>query len=236
MDAYSLLDRLQSDLHGRLLADELLSDVPVLLETRGLTESDVATALTTLNERADGKLGLVAIVLMPQVDTESTGGAPIFTVRPQVRVIETPLINRDEGGVGITNSMAGLRIIHALHGYIAHGIAQQVTVADQAMAPAEGLPDGNVGVDVFFRMAGGVDLPRKVLTPRIEQNGGQVSMHTGTASAEIRFTTDSVYPRPDADGSTLYTTPVTLDPGTLIRAVGYRAGFLASDAAAFKTQ
>lgn len=220
------IERDQEDFHQRLLADNFLSEVPVLLQRKGVTDSDIAEALATLNERAPGKLGAVIVVLMPALTPESTDNPnPNYNVTLTVQVIENPLLNGDaNGGIGLSCEQIARRV-RQLFQLFAPGNGKTWWLSD--MAPAE-VAEGSISYAVTFSRKGGDNMPGKLELPRCRINKqGEVTIEQAAVEllSKIYYTTDGTYPSSQNPSAKPYADPFIPDAAvTLIRAVAEPAG------------
>src|SRR5215467_5751999 len=113
------VDQWQSDVVGRLAGSAYLSDVIIIQERLGTTETEVDEALKTFRAATNPnkKAGVAIIVFMPE---RRDYGAEInlkCSVVQMVRVIEIPKINRKEGGTNKWASGVSLEIEDLLHAW-----------------------------------------------------------------------------------------------------------------------
>lgn len=221
MDPFDILDQLQRDVAGRITADPAFAQIAVLVQEKGLTESDVAEGLAGM-QATGGKAGAAIVVMLPDRESQypdAPGPARLLTIT--ARVIELPLINRGDGGTGLTAAHISSVVEHLFH---------QVTLGDLTLRHTATWPapiEGAIAFDVRFSTEHYLPAADRVQTPAITSAGGQVALACGTEGADIRYTLDGSYPRPDA---ALYSAPIDADPAD-VRAVAYLDGFQASDLA-----
>lgn len=105
----------QLDIAARLEADDMFSDLPVLVQRKGVTESDIELALSTLNTNS-GKMGALLVVLMPALEPESPEApGPRYRIISTVQVIEQPLFNLGDDGTGKSAEQLAERVRQLLH-------------------------------------------------------------------------------------------------------------------------
>jgi hypothetical protein len=220
----------QEDIFSRLSGDATFSDVSVLLERRGVTESDIEIALSVLNTKA-GKIGACAVVLMPTLQpNEPDAPGPEYFVEIGVQVISQALFNASAGGgTGKTAEDLALRVRQLLHrfdgGLGAWSFAR--------MEPILGDP-GKVTYAVLFRRTAQDEALPKAPLPLIEPEGGatpaSVTLAAGDADA-IWYTTNGSYPSPSNATATLYTVAIAIATPAILRAVAYKTNRQASNVA-----
>jgi hypothetical protein len=219
----------QEDFWWRLLADPAIAEVPVLLQRKGVTESDVETALAGLQPRYEGaRAGVAIIVLMPSLTPETPDvPGPMYQVQLTAQVLELPLVAQGDGGIGLT----------------AEAIAQVVRRSGHQWANGEGglyvfdgmepIPvDGKISYGVRFTRQAGDAVPARVSQPSIHGVGGspgEYELTCITPGAEIYYTTDGSYPASSNGAATLYTAPFAIADGTTVRAAAEAAGLIPSD-------
>lgn len=216
----------QLDIFARLSADELFSDVPVLQQRKGVTESDIEVALSTLNTKS-GKMGALLVVLMPTldpVDPEAPG--PRYRIIGTVQAIEQPLFNLGADGTGKSAEQLAERVRQLLH-HCNFGRGSVWTFA--GMEPVE-QGEGKIAYGVrFARLAGDGADPRQP-TPQLSAAGLTVTVSADPA-ASVYYTIDGTYPHAGNTAASLYSAPVTLSAAGTFRAVAYRTGYLPSNVA-----
>lgn len=220
----------QEDFFGRLLADPRLSDVAVLLQRKGVTESDVESALSVFNDRGTGKLGAAVIVLMPSLTPQSPNlPSAEYDVRITVQVIEMPLVNLGDTGSGISAEQLAQRV-RQLFQVFSNGYGSSFTFA--GMEPIA-VSAGQISYGVSFTRLAGDPFDGKVATPAIEGDSDDapatVTITCGTAGAAIYYTTDGSYPSSQNTAATLYTVPFAQADATTIRASAEKADLLSSN-------
>jgi hypothetical protein len=230
MNLFELLPAIQEDIGARLEADEFFTHIAVLVQRKGVTESEIETALNVLNA-ASGKVGACAIVLMPTLSAPNANvPGPQFQIDFIVRVLENPTLNRDAGGTNKSAEEIALRVLHLLHHFTALGRVGTLYAAKNAATPFAEL-DGIVGYDCQLSTMAGLPFADKVQTPGIAVAGVlpdvSVTITCGTAGASVFYTLDESYPR--NPGATLYTAPFSLAAAATIRAAAYLDGKISSD-------
>lgn len=226
------LDQLEQDQHdfyGRLLADEYLADVKILLEAKGDIEPDVNQALSSFNERG-GKIGACAIVLMPTLTSDSPNSpGPRSLVRMTVQVVDQPLINLGTGGTLKSASQIAERIRQIFH-HFNTGRKAVYNFAAQDPIPVE---DGRNSYGVAFTRLCGDRAPPKVAAVTISLSQATapatVTLSTSTPGAAIRYTLDGSYPGTGSASAILYSAPFLVSSAAEIRASAELTGYQASD-------
>lgn len=220
----------QQDIFGRLSADEFFADVPVLLEEKGTLEADIDQALSTLNPKG-GKLGCLAVVLMPTLAADSPSApGPRSVPRVTVQVIDQPLFNLDANtGIGKSSARLAERVRMIIHRFRSRTGAEFSFAGQEPVQVDAGK---NSYAVAFTRLA--VDAtPPKVAEVTIAPASGAapqtVTLACITPGAAIYYTTDGSYPSSSNEFARPYTAPVAVEePGTL-RAAAERTGYQSSN-------
>ena len=152
----------QEDIAARLANDPTFSGlVKVFAQRRGVTESDILTALGAMNQ-AGTKTGLVAIVLMPRLTPKDANApGPFYFSRYPVQVIDWPVIRKTAGGVGISAESLCERIRQILH-FWCTGRGQ--TLVFDGMEPEPMQDSTQVSYIVYFKRIGADSAPVKCAT------------------------------------------------------------------------
>ena len=228
------MDRLsldQLDFHGRLQADPFFADVAILLEEKGVTEADIAQALAGLNSSSSGKIGACVIVLAPELSAETPNlPGPCYDIAMTVQVIEQPLVNRAEGGSGITAAQLAERVRQLFHHFFTGDGSVYNFTKMQPLPQAA----GQVSYGVRFERGSGDARVDEVVRPEIVTTGDGPVIATitcATPGAAIYYTLDGSYPRAGSEHATLYAGPVSIEEACTLRAAAELAGLLPSSLA-----
>ena len=231
----SVLELDQDDIYGRLIADPFFAaGVPVLERRKGITESDVQAALSTMNQ-ANGLVGSVAIVQMPILGGQDPNApGPRYTVRYTVQVVDWPVIRRQSPGGGGTGMSAELicdRVREILH-LLNFGRGQ--TLYFDRLEPTQE-PPGMVGYAVTFKRLGTDAPPTGCAAVGISPLSGgvnpilpgpqTVTLTCATPGAAISYTLDGSYPSSVNATATLYTAPFVAPSGSTVRASAELSGY-----------
>lgn len=216
----------QLDIAARLEADATSGTVPVLIQRKGVTESDIEIALGTLNSKSN-KMGALLIVLMPSlepVDPESPG--PRYRIIATVQAIEQPLFNLGDDGTGISAEQLAERVRQLLHHC---NLGRGSVWTFSGMEPVE-QGGGKIAYGVRLSRLAGDSTEARQPTPTLVAAGSTITA-TADPLAAVYYTLDGTYPHAGNTAATLYAAPVTMtEPGTF-RAVAYRTGYLPSNVA-----
>lgn len=226
----SQLELDQRDIYARLQNDvDFSAGIPVLLELKGITERDVAMAISTSNAQA-GLVGSVAIVLMPTLLPDSPNApGPRFDAVYKVQVIDWPMMRR-QPTTGTQQSADEIadRVREILHRFTM-GRGQTIYFAGQEPVA---VPDGKVSYILKFKRTAADQPPVAVATVGISataQSGpATVTLSCQTSGAAIYFTTDGSYPGSNSAAcptAQLYTAPFAVTAGQLVRAAAELAGY-----------
>lgn len=225
--------RLDQDDYGFLLdADEFFGPITVLVQHKGVTESDIEVALSTLNEKA-GKIGACCIVLMPELQPDaSEGPAPRYFVRIGIQAIVQPLFADDpSSGADTFVEQVTERIRQIGHN---RSFGRSNTFMFDGMTPISA-EAGKESYGVFFKRIGGDAAVAKVAKPGIASvpatlpaTGWDVTLNV-PGGATAYYTTDGSLPT--ALNGTAYTVPFNVPPAATVRACAVQAGFQQSEPA-----
>lgn len=223
------LTRDQEFFAARLAADSYFEDITVLEQRKGVTDSDIETALSVLNTTG-GKVGACVIVLMPELrPSEPDSPGPSYTVRAAMQVITSPIFNDGADGTGKSSEAIAERVRQLCHRFN-NGTG---TWSFAGMEPLEVQP-GQVSYAVSIeRLALDADLPRQPL-PMIdpeEAAAPQTLTITAAEGAQVYYTTDGSYPWSGNDAATLYSAPFEVGAAATVLAVAHKTGFQASNVA-----
>lgn len=238
-----LLKQIQQDIEGRLMSCPEFAHVDVSIVTGN--GGKVVSVLRDLLERVltglkltQGRAGLSVLILMPEVRIEEnmrTVPGPQIDLRCGVQVVENDEVNRGPKGTGITAESLAHTVLSLLHlwqpraGVLLLAEREAITAAeiDEEM-PA------TIAYQINFSTPMSTAPAARCTAPEGAYASGVMTL-TGMAGADIWFTTDGSFPRPAAQGSSLYATGVTLPVGTLVRAACYKADISGSDIIEFTT-
>jgi len=230
----SVLSQIQQQCADRIQSDPLFATIPVLTERIKDIESEIDRALGPLNQ-ADGKTGIVAIVLTPTANAnfDNVFGPFFDDIRIVVRVIENVPINQDPNtGTNVAAAEAAEKICALLHHF--YPDAANGPVVAQKPSIALGNDPNNLSYDCRFKTAGGlaIVLPQAAM-PVIANNSGAITITCATAGAAIFYTLDGSNASPR--NGTLYTGTFTPSTGLTLKARAWLAGYLASETATQNT-
>jgi hypothetical protein len=218
----------QEDFAARLAADSYFADIKVLLQRKGVTDSDIEVALSVLNEEG-GKIGACVIVLMPELVAEDPAvPTPLYRVRVPVQVIEQPLMSGDAtSGVGKSAEQIAERVRQVLHhfstgrggsSHLFHFDGQQPLDVDPAKVSYLGNFGRKAGDDLLTRVAAVV-----LASAAGDPTGFDITLTCPTDGAAIYYSTDGDYP------DTLYSAAFNVAAGTTIRATARKTGLQESN-------
>jgi len=220
----------QEDLGARLQAFPAFSAIKVLIQRRGVIESDVESALESLNAKG-GKTGAVIIVLMPELTPEARDSAgPRYYVRYSIQTIVWPVAALDPvGGAGYTAEELSEYIRQLIH-YVQLGRGNVLIFDGQR---PETVKAGRVCWVTSFRRLG-VDQPIvKVAMPEIASAAVSGALEITLSctppagqsySADLYYTLDGSYPVPGGATSVLYSAPFLISSPCLLRVTAFASG------------
>lgn len=222
----------QDDYFGLIDADEYFQDIRVLLQHKGVTESDIDVALSTLNEEG-GKIGACVVVIMPELQPDaSQSPSARYFVRIAIQVIVQPLLADDvTSGVGKVAEQLAERIRQICH-FRSHGRANQFMF--DGMEPIN-VEAGKTSYGINFKRKGGDNQVVKVASPGIGSvaatlpaTGWDVTVNV-PAGATGYYTLDGTLPT--AINGTAYVAPFNVPAAATVKAAAVQAGFQQSEPA-----
>ena len=229
------LQQLQDDIWGILTNDPGFEFVPVYRSRTPLEKDDAGEPIVgqsamieeqieqTLAGLAfkDGKCGIVAIVMLPDVRPESIESrGPALEFAPIIRIIEDRLFNEGTTGTGISASRLALHTIQVLHRRSIAGSNTLAVDGDKMFAEIS-LPDDRKAIEVRLKVTQSSGLLLKVDRPVIAVAADILTLTCPTADAAIWWTTDGTWPGPANPTANLYDQPVQITGITAIRAAAY---------------
>jgi len=250
---FRFLQQLQLDIAAHLTADALFQYVRVVVarpraaEDAVLIEQTINEALGGLRKyiartagqsdvqweaacEADGKAGLLVIVMMSEGEVPSPNGpGPALELVQVLRVIENPMINEGTDGTGLTVEEVATNVLSALHHWTNDG-RQSLYPAKTALKEVN-LANG-IGYDVSFKRLLQITPRTAVARPVLAIADPSMTITCATSGASIYYTTDGSFPSPLS--GTLYSGAVdigSLDAGTVIRAAAFKSPLRGSDCA-----
>lgn len=190
------------------------SDGEPVVGRSAMIEEQIEQALGGMAFKA-GKCGIVAIVMLPDVQAvsaQSLGPAMEFTII--VRIIEDRLFNEAETGTGISSARLALHTVQLLNHRSVLGL-HGLAVDPQKMLEEISLPDDRKAHEVRLKVSLSPPLLPRVAKPVIVQEGGDITITCSTPDAVIYYTTDGSWPGPANQVAVIYDT--YLDAGTVQR-------------------
>jgi hypothetical protein len=235
----AVMEYLQDNIYGRLLADAPLVNVVILEERKGIAANDIAQVLGSQTLRG-GKKGVAVIVNMPFFFvSEPDAVGPRLQMELVVRCLEKPLVNRGPGGSGITGEELAIRVLQVLHHFIVADIPVTLTARS---IEATVYDSGEREYALHFKSMLQLSAVPKTAAPVILGDSVSGVTITGPAGATVCFTLDGSYPSPtntagqqvllDSQGNAILDSlgnniltgdgeAIAVASGTLVRAVAY---------------
>lgn len=218
----------QEDIAGRLESDTYFADIPVFQQRRGVTESEIERALSTITVKG-GKSGAAVVVLKPRLAPgEADAAGPEYRVLIEVQVITQPLVNDGDDGTQKDTEAIAERVRLLLHRF-----ATSNGVFSFAGMEAADVEEGKDSFSVAFSRltldSGGEKCGLPLISPDEGAAPQTVTLTSATSGAAIYYTIDGSYPR--SGNGTLYSAPFEVAAAATLRAVAYKSGLLPSGAA-----
>lgn len=237
-----LIQELQDDVWGVLSSDGGFCHVPVFRARSPLEkdadgepvpgrsmviEDDIDAALAGMKPK-NGKGGIAAIVLLPDVRPESQNSVgPSMRLIQKVRIIEDRMMNESRRGTGISASRLALHTVQLLNRRLLRGETLLIPDA-QRMIEEVSLPGDIMATEVNMECAQAVDPAGKAQLSKPVSVDGRIVLSSSTPGADIYFTLDGSWPLPET--ARRYDEPFALPVGThILRAVALAEGMTPSN-------
>ena len=235
--------QLQDDVWGVLTNDAGFTFVPVyrvrtplerdaegeaVVGRSNMIEEQIEQALGGMAFKG-GKCGIVAIVMLPDVQAvsaDSRGPARQFTI--MVRIIEDRLFNESETGTGITSARLALHTVQLLQQRNLLGL-HGVSVDPTKMLEEINLPDDRKAWEVRVKVSLSPIPLGRVARPLITKDGNDITITCSTPDAVIYYTTDGSWPGPANAASVVYENFINATTLTTLRVVAYAPDLQCSD-------
>lgn len=223
----NLLIRAKTDVYHRLLGDEALAAVSVLLDDEHSPSMRDQVKMGPKNRRA-GKTGACVIVRAVGILGLDSGETPTPLMQMAIvcEVVEDVLINAGSDGTGINAGEIVARLVQTLHQ--SHYDERFTGLRLSASAPVVEIEDEQPGrrgfVVTFSANQMQFDVVATCQSVAISDNSGTITLTCGTSGATIYYTTDGTYPGSGNSAATAYTAPFEVDAGTIIRAAAEKTG------------
>jgi hypothetical protein len=226
------LQQLQEDAVNYLLGNPATANVGYESFRQQAVDSTMKQALAGWSVRVPGKIGVRCLVLMPNFFAEDPNIPGVQgSVELTIRTFEDPKINN----TGLSAEDVALANLNWFgDGLVIAGLlAIYPGVKGAALKPNYDYP----GFLVYDTVLGGQlpqDFPGRTTQPTItDDNAGNVTITCSDGAAGIYYTLDGSMPQPgdtSGSGSTqLYSTPINVPSGTVIRCLAWNPAILPSD-------
>lgn len=225
----NLLLKAKTDVYHRLLSDEGLAFVPILLDDEHDLEDRDALDRGPGNER-NGKTGACVTVMAVGTPTLSTGETPSpqMNLTIEIEVVEDVLVNAGDDGTGWSAAQIAARLVQTLHLSHFDDRFTGLRLADRG-GIAELLPDpdrvGHRGYLLRFEASHSsfATVPTCASVAAAVATGN-CTLTTATSGATIYYTLDGSYPGSGNPAATAYTAPFAVSPGAQVRAAAEKSG------------
>lgn len=225
---------LQRDIEDRMNADSYFDDIPITLmvpqsgETR-LVEARYKQAEAGQLAKA-GKYGVAIFIELPDEKQPDETPGPLTLAEPQWTIIERKEVNYLTTGTGKSGSAVADRILQLferqcvgpVNSDLALGTFTKLTVINpvETESPSLTVVKGEVKV-----IRGPLD---RCVQPTISASGLTVTLATSTSGASIYYTTNGRFPASGVSGAALYSVPVVVSNGAIVKAAAHKSGLAAS--------
>ena len=220
----SILVQLQGACAAELSADPYFSNIQVV--TQAIQD------LGSVIDQALASLGVCALVIVPTADIEHPNQqGPYFEdIKIIVRVIESVTVNQNTaaGGTGKGALAVAEYVCAVLHQFAPPNITELV-YCDKPTIVLVADPERLI-YDVCFKSAGGLSYAISQLdTPSFTQTGESISISAPAsggnpvAGAVVYYTTNGTFPAPQ--NGTVYSGPISVTPGTVLKARAWMYGY-----------
>lgn len=238
-----LIQKLQDDVTAVLTNDEQFTFIPVYTSRtplkRGIEGQPVLGQSMMIEEQIEqalggmsfknGKCGIVAIVLEPDVEPVSENSVgPAVEMITTVRLIEDRLFNEGADGTGITVGRLGLHVTQLLHRRSFDSMG--TLFPDGAnMVKDITLPDDRRAREIRMRLTTSLPALVKVTRPLAVRDTNVITLTCATADAVLYYTLTGTFPGPQNPDSIVYEAPVSVEAGQELRCCAYAPGLQCSD-------
>lgn len=250
-DPMDPLQRWQRDVEMKLNAEAYYEDIfafvtrPREKQTGAAIQTKIDQALSGMVKK-NGKAGVAIQIMMPLCDIpldEISG--PDFAATMILRIQELPLVNEGSQGTGKPVEEVALITARLLHKWIPGNNLTQQGFARDAYTPSLEF-DPKLTIDLKLNSRFRLAAAQKVQMPIISGNAGALSFACNTPGAAVYYTTDYSLPVPTSvnsaavlwgyvieteSGLAIVTengnplavaNPITVAPGTAVRAAAYK--------------
>lgn len=236
-----LLLQLQQDIADKLNSEPLFQYNTVFTLRKAVVASEIQKRLPHLTPK-NGKYGCGILVNMPSIMAAHPNVTPpIGDWVETIDVIERPPDNFDANGTQITCEQTARTVRRVLHQFnlVGLSILYQDDIALRPIEDADQRWDGCLAYQVSFKIPNVEEDPLlKCIMPAITSDAmGNATLTPGTAGDTVYYTTDGSFPGPvnlatatPPGTAVIYTVPFQVPSGTTVRAAGYAASYVGSDA------
>ncbi len=236
-----IIQQIHDDIHGILLNDPGCQFVSVHRSRTPLEKDETGAPIvgqTAMFDEAvesalagtmmrNGKAGLVAVVMLPDVQLGSAQSpGPAMRFLPVVRVIEDRMINEGPDGTGITASQFALHVVQVLHRRPLRG-SWSLFADPERMVEEVTADDERPMHEVRFILERSVDRLPVCATPQGGFDGDVLQVSCTTPDAVMWWTENGSWPGPENPRSFLYESALT-NTGRSVRVVAYHPAMACS--------
>ncbi|HRQ87213.1 MAG TPA: chitobiase/beta-hexosaminidase C-terminal domain-containing protein [Bacteroidia bacterium] len=224
----NLLLQAKTDVYHRLLGDDFLSNVPILIDDERDLDNREAVARGAGNSR-NGKTGACIVVATLASDRLSTGETPtpVMDLAVVIECLEDVLVNAGPDGTGINAGELVARCVQLLH--LSHFDDRFTGLRFDDRGGLAELLTNDAGLRGYaVRFVAGFAVAPTCAPVSATFDAGLCSLACATPDASIYYTMDGSYPgsgNPEAD---LYLDPFPVSPGGEVRAAAQKEGCNAS--------
>jgi hypothetical protein len=245
------IDAIQPDCYYKLQSEPVFSPIVIFKEWPLRVSAEIDDRLS--NVTGDWRQGplkkpgvslSIPVPTFANVNAEAPG--PLAEVRLTVVVKENPKINmeavdgnQNKIGTGIPGLKWAQFVWQALHRFTFQGTCQ--TLYAFAITPNKEFEYLDLWAsNVTFGATFPLQQPLFIFTPDVETVGTTVTLtptptpqgstNPQPQTIQIFYTTDGSFPGPANDNALVYSGPVTVNHGTVVRWAGYSPGYNGSDA------
>jgi hypothetical protein len=225
--ADNLLINAKSDLYYRLLGDELLAPVSILIDDEHDMANRALVDAGPRNVRA-GKTGASVTVSAVAVLTLNSGETPtpLMSLSCVLEVMEDVIINAGTDGTGLNAGEIVARLIQLLHQSHFDNRFTGLRLAPSApIVEIDAEKNGHRGYAVTFVADQlNFNVIATCSSVIIDDDDGVVTLTCPTSGTTIYYTIDGSYPGSGNTAATVYTVPLTPSSGVTIRAAAQKTG------------
>ncbi len=230
-----LFDQVPAELAAYVMCDPIFAQMPVVVAEKGNVRAEMDRLQATIT-CIGGKIG-TALIVLPLVaddayDEVGFGPMKLFS---SFQVLENVELNHGPSGLGLSCRYLARHLVKIMKPLRLGGLTTDWVCDKPCIEPgivklaSSELQSRLVN---FYTWEADTEPMQQVASLAFAQAGNQVAISCATAGAQIWYTLDQTFPAPPSavPGSTaqLYSGPIAVPPGGMIRGMGIMGGMISS--------